>query len=248
MSGIQQLGSFGSGILYATPSGSNATPLQIGALQDVSADLSRTVKSLYGQYQQPLATGGGELKASLKAKMGYINAAVYANLFYGVAISTGTVSLAQNEPHSVPASTPWTVTVTNGATFAKDLGVSYANGNPLTVVASGPTVGQYSVNTTTGVYTFATADANANVLISYEYTVAASGSTVTVGTVLQGVQPIITVDLYRGYNGTGERHRFWATTCSKLSIPTKMADFGISEMDFEAYVDSQGRFHTIYTD
>lgn len=246
MSGITQLGSFGSGILYATPSGANATPLQIGALQDVSADLSRTTKQLFGQNQQPLAIGAGELKASLKAKMGFINAGVYASLFYGVSTSTGTVSLAQNEAHSVPASTPWTVTVTNSAQFSKDLGVTYANGNPLTQVASGPTAGQYSVSA--GVYTFATADANANVLISYEYTAASSGTTVSVGTILQGQQPIITVDLYRGYNGTGERHRFWAAVCSKLTIPTKMADFGISELDFDCFVDSQNRFHTIYTD
>lgn len=248
MSGITQLGTFGSGILYATPSGANATPVQFGALQDISADLSRTIKSLYGQNQQPLAIGAGELKATGKAKMGYINAGIYANLFYGVPISSGTVSLAQNESHSVPASTPWTVTVTNGATFAKDLGVTYANGNALTQVASGPTVGEYSVNTTTGVYTFAAADANAAILISYEYTVASSGSTVTVNSVLQGVQPIITIDLYRGYNNTGERHRFWACVCSKLSMPTKMADFAISELDFEAFLDSQNRFHTIYTD
>ncbi len=246
MSGITQLGSFGSGILYATPSGATATPIQLGALQDVSADLSRTVKSLYGQNQQPLAIGAGELKASLKAKMGFINAAVYANLFYGVSIATGTVSLAQNEAHNVPSATTYTVTVTNSTTFAKDLGVTYAGGNPLTLVASAPAAGQYSV--AAGIYTFAAADASAPVLISYEYTNSTSGSTVSVGTVLQGVQPIITVDLYRGANGTGERHRFWATTCSKLSIPTKMADFGISELDFEAYVDSQGRFHTIYTD
>jgi len=246
MPGITQLGSVGSGILYATPSGANQTPLQFGALQDIGTDLSRTVKSLYGQNQQPLAIGAGEIKASLKAKMGYINAAMYASLFYGVPISAGTVSLAQNEVHAVPASTPWTVTVTNSATFAKDLGVTYASGYPLTQVASAPAVGQYSV--AAGVYTFAAADANANILISYEYTVAASGSTVSVGTVLQGVQPTIIVDLYRGYNGTGERHRFWAAVCSKLSLPTKMADFAISELDFECFVDSQNRFHTIYTD
>jgi len=246
MPGISQLGSFGSGIMYATPSGANATPLQLGALQDISADISRTVKSLYGQNQQPLAIGGGEIKAAVKAKMGFINADVYANVFYGVSASTGTVALAANEAHSVPASTPWTVTVTNSANFAKDLGVTYANGNPLTQVASGPTAGQYSVSA--GVYTFATADASAAVLISYEYTNAASGSTVAAGAILQGVQPIITLDLYRGYNGTGERHRFWAAVCSKLTIPTKMADFAISELDFECFLDSQGRFHNIYTD
>jgi hypothetical protein len=244
MSGLTQLGSFGSGILYATPSG--GTPTQFGALQDVSVDLSRTTKTLYGQFQQPLAIGGGELKASGKAKMGYINAGVYANLFYGVGLSSGTVSLAQNEPHSIPSATPYTVPVTNSATWVKDLGVTYANGNPLTLVASAPAAGQYSV--AAGTYTFAASEEGAAVNISYEYTNASSGSTVAVGQILQGVQPIITIDLFRGYNGTGERHRFWAAVCSKLSMPTKMADFGISEFDFECFCDSSGRFHNIYTD
>src|SRR5690242_4563626 len=99
------LASFGSGILYATPSGATPTPVQFGALQDVTVDLSRTTKTLFGQYQQPLAIGGGELKASGKAKMGYINGAIYANLFYGVTPSTGTVLLASNEAGTIPAAT-----------------------------------------------------------------------------------------------------------------------------------------------
>lgn len=238
--------SFGSGILYATPAGANATPLQFGALQDVTADESRTVKTLYGQYQQPLAVGAGEIKATIKAKMGYINAAVWANIYYGVTPSTGTLSLANNEAHSVPASTPYTVTVTNSATWANDLGVQYAGGAQLTQVASAPTAGQYSV--AAGVYTFAAADTGKSVVISYEYTQASVGSTVAVGTILQGVQPIITLDLYRGFNNTGERHRYWAAVCSKLSAPTKLADFAIHELDFECFTDSQGRFHNIYTD
>jgi hypothetical protein len=244
--GIQQLGSFGSGILYATPTGANATPIQFGALQDVSADFSRTIKSLYGQGQQALAIGAAQLKATGKAKMGYINSKIYSDLFYGVASATGTVKLAQNEPGSVPATTTYTITVANSATWSVDLGVTYAGGGLFTRVASSPTVGQYSV--ASGVYTFAAADASAAVLISYEYTVPATGSTLTIGSVLQGVQPIITIDLYRGYNGTGERHRLWACVCSKLSVPTKMADFGISELDFEAFLDASGRFHTVYTD
>lgn len=238
--------SFGSGILYATPSGANSTPIQFGALQDVTVDESRTVKTLYGQYQQPLAVGAGEIKATAKAKMGYISAAIWANLYYGVSPSTGTISLAANEPGTIPASTPWTVTVTNSATWANDLGVQFAGGQQLTRVASGPTTGQYSVSA--GVYTFATADANQAVMISYEYTQASVGNTVTVGTILQGVQPVITLDLYRGFNNTGERHRYWAAVCSKLSAPTKLADFAIHEMDFEMFTDSSGRFHNIYTD
>lgn len=242
------LPSFGSGILYATPSGANPTPVQFGALQDISIDLSRTTKSLYGQYQQPLAIGAGELKATGKAKMGYINGAVYASLFYGVTPSTGTVLLVSNEAGTIPASTPWTVTVANAATWTTDLGVTYAGQTaPLTRVASAPTTGQYSV--AAGVYTFSTADANKKVAISYEYTSASTGSTISVGRILQGVQPIITIDLYRGFNNTGIRERYWNCVCSKLSTPTKLADFGINEFDFEASADPvTGNYHTIYTD
>ena len=238
--------SFGSGVLYATPTGANATPIQFGALQDVTVDESRTVKTLYGQYQQPLAIGAGEIKATAKAKMGYISAAIWANLYYGVTPSVGTLSLAQNEAGTIPAASPWTVTVANSATWASDLGVQFAGGVQLTKVASGPTTGQYSV--AAGVYTFAAADTGKAVTISYEYTQASVGQTVAVGTILQGVQPIITLDLYRGFNNTGERHRYWAAVSSKLSAPTKLADFGINEMDFEMFTDSQGRFHNIYTD
>lgn len=246
MTGITQLGSFGSGILYATPSGANATPLQLGALQDVTTDISRTSKPLFGQAQQALAIGAAQLKLTGKAKMGYISAAVYASIFYGVSIATGTVKMASNEPGTVPATTTYTVTVLNAATWSTDLGVQYANGSAFTKVASAPAAGQYSVSA--GIYTFAAADASAAVFISYEYTSASTGSTVTVGSIQQGVQPIITVDLYRGYNGTGERHRLWACIVNKLSAPTKMADWGISELDFEAQLDTSGRYHTIYTD
>ena len=245
-SGLTQYGSFGSGILYATPNTANATPIQFGALQDVSTDMSRTIKSLYGQGQQALAIGAAQLKITGKAKMGFINASVYGDLFYGVSRSTGTVKLVQNEAGTVPAVSTYIVTTVNSATWVNDLGVNYAGGNVFTKVASSPAAGQYSV--AAGVYTFAAADASAAVLISYEYTAAGVGTTMAVGSILQGVQPVITIDLYRGYNGTGERHRLWACVASKLSIPTKMADFGISEIDFEAFVDSSGRFHNIYTD
>lgn len=239
------IASFGSGLLWATPSGANPTPIQFGALQDVTIDESRTTKTLYGQYQQPLLIGAAEIKASGKAKMGYINAAVWGSLYYGVTPSTGTTSLSANEPGTIPT-TPYQVTVVNSATWVTDLGVQFSDGTQLTRVASGPTTGQYTV--AAGVYTFAAADTTKAVLISYEYTQASVGKTVTAGLILQGVQPIITIDLYRGFNGTGERHRYWAAVCSKLSAPTKMTDFGIHEFDFECFTDSLGRFHNIYSD
>jgi hypothetical protein len=58
----------------------------------------------------------------------------------------GQTLVANNEPHSVPASSPYTVTATNSATFGIDLGVRYAaTGIPLTNVASSPTIGNIRI-------------------------------------------------------------------------------------------------------
>lgn len=52
-----------------------------------------------------------------------------------------------------------------------DQGVTYANGTVLTYIATGtPGVGQYTINSTTGQYTFAVADAGQTILITYSYT------------------------------------------------------------------------------
>lgn len=83
------------------------------------------------------------------------------------------------EARTVPAPAgPYTITVTNAATYVADGGVTKA-GVAMTKVTAAPTVGQYSVNTATGVYTFAAADANVAVVITYRYTLAPALYTVT---------------------------------------------------------------------
>lgn len=92
--------------------------------------------------------------------------------------TTGGFSGSLGQSYSVPASSPYTVTPTvpGSGVWSADAGVSYAStGVQLTPVASGPTVGQYSVSA--GVYTFAAADEGAALLISFLYTT--PGSTVS---------------------------------------------------------------------
>lgn len=70
---------------------------------------------------------------------------------YGVSVA---------ETHSVPANPgPYTVTVTNASTFSCNQSVAYASGTLLTQVTGTPATGQYSVDSSTGVYTFAAGDA-----------------------------------------------------------------------------------------
>ena len=237
--------SFGSGLLFATNTAANSTPVQFGTLQDVTLDISRTIKELYGQGQFAVAIGAAQQKITGKAKVGQVNGQLYNDLFFGGTSATGQTLLAYNEAGSVPATTSYIVTVVNSATWVEDQGVLYAaTGLPFKKVASAPTIGQYSV--AAGVYTFAAADASAAVLISYTWTSASVGNTITTGNPLQGVQPTFTMIVQRQYNGVQESFKLWSCIASKLSLPTKMADWGITELDFSCFADSAGRTITPY--
>ena len=79
----------------------------------------------------------------------------------------------ESEAAAVPAA-PGPYNVSVAAPFgpwATDAGVSYANGNPLIEVAANPAAGEYAVSG--GVYSFAAADAGANLFISYGFIPAA---------------------------------------------------------------------------
>lgn len=240
--------SFGSGVLIAKASGTNQQAVIFGALQDVTLELSGKTDKLRGQSQFPLAAARSEMDITAKAKIGYIAGPIYTSLYFsGASPTAGTTSLAYGEAHAVPASTPFTVTVTNSATWATDYGVVFtATGVPLTPVTSAPTTGQYSV--AAGVYTFAAADTGLAVQVSYAYTQATAGSTIVVPNSLQGVQPVFSVILQRSYNNVGERFLLSNCIAGKLSLPTQMAKFAISEVDFEAFSPNGGSPLTIYTD
>ncbi len=82
---------------------------------------------------------------------------------YAVTAESATVPAAPG-PYSVTAAVPF-------GPWASDSGVTYANGLALTPLAGNPSAGQYAV--ASGVYTFAAADAGANVLLSYGFIPAA---------------------------------------------------------------------------
>lgn len=239
---------FGSGILIAKPAGGGA--IAFGALQDVSLEINAKTEVLRGQHQFPDEAARSEMDVTAKAKFGYISGSIYASLYFGATATTGTVKMAYNEPATIPATPgPYTVTVVNAANFSDDYGVTYtATGDPLQEVASAPAQGQYSFNSTTGVYTFAAADQGAGVQITYTYKNTAAGSTIIVPNNLQGVQPKFSVLLQRSYNGVGERILINSCIAGKLTLPTTMGKFAISELDLQAFAPNGTSPFTIYTD
>ena len=238
---------FGSGVLVGTPSG--GAPVQFGTLQECSVDFAFTTKALMGQYQFPVAVARGAGKITGNAKFANIDGTLFNEIFFGQTGSTGQKFWSYNEAGTVPASSPYTVTVTNSAHFDEDLGVQYyASGLRLLQVASGPTVGQYSVSA--GVYTFAAADEGKAVLISYSYTSTASGLNTVIANKLMGIAPTFQIDFYNtnpNVAGAQWSLRLYACMSSKLTLASKLEDFTIPEMGFEAFCNAANNLGEINT-
>ncbi|MBF6560537.1 MAG: hypothetical protein IVW56_09620 [Candidatus Binataceae bacterium] len=236
--------SFGVGALWGERTdvtGTGIGPRQFGRLQDISVTFDFTDKPLYGQSQFPVAIARGQGKITFNAKFAQILGNLYSDLFFGSSPAAGQFGVTQLEAAAVPATTPYTVTVANAATFNDDLGVVYAaTGLAFQRVTTPTTAGQYSVNAATGVYTFSAADESAAVLISYTYNVSATGFKTTISNQLQGTTPTFKLTLFETYQGLGQALRLNACIASKLMLPNKIDEWAISELDGSAFADASG--------
>src|SRR5712664_1470615 len=111
---------FGTGSLFAVPTGSNQQPVIFAALQDFTLDVTATLKELFGRYEYPLTVGRGTIKMTGKAKTANFNANMFNAGFFGQSVVSGTLSTAVDEAQTVTANA---ATATNGANYKADLGV-----------------------------------------------------------------------------------------------------------------------------
>lgn len=234
---------FGSGASWAIDSGANPTPSQFGILQDAGVEFTRSVKELVGTYAFPVAIGVGTGKISCKAKNARMSGRLM-NMFFNGTKAAGQTSVAQDEAGTIPPSAgPYTITVANSANFTEDLGVYFTlTGIPLVRVASGPATGQYSV--AAGVYTFAAADAELAVKISYTYAISGTGEKVTITNPLIGVATTFKSVLTQSFNSKRNTLTLNAAVFTKFGWATKLEDFAMKDLDFSAFADSSNNIGT----
>ena len=77
-------------------------------------------------------------------------------------------------------------------------------------------------------------------MISYTYTVTSSGQEVKITNQLMGILPTFKATFYTTYQGKGTALRLNACAANKLSLPTRLDDWTIEELDFMAFADSSG--------
>jgi hypothetical protein len=236
---------FGVGQLFIVPPGANPTPVNVGTLKDISIDISRDVKELVGSYAFPEDVALGKGKITGKAKSGRIQAGLIAAILAGSTTSTGQTAAANNEISNIP-STPYQVTALNGATFVQDGGVyDYTAGKWLSVVASAPATGQYSV-TALGVYTFAAANTTHQVGLYYTYTMV-TGNNIDLNNVLMGQATIFQLNAFNTYGGKQFGYKLWAVVFPKLSLAGKQDDYTEVDLEFQAFTDTNNNVINVYT-
>ncbi len=245
---------FGTGTLIAKRTDTaNTPPFMFGVLQGVSLDFDQKLESLTGQNKVAVALSDGELKITGKAKFARLQMTLFNNLFIGQAAGSGGLEMTSTgESATVPSSSSYIYVVANASlTPLEDFGVFYqSNGVQLIPVASSPTVGEYTFNTSTGTYTFAAADAGAALYVYYTY-MATSGNKLTYANQLMGTAPIFEVYFKTTTSNFGAPKdvtiKLNACKSSKLSLSFTNQKFTIPEFDFQAMADASGNVFTLTT-
>ena len=246
---------FGLGQLIVVP-GTNtplvrATPVMVGTLQDVSVNIDYDLKELWGNSQFPVDVARGKAKITGKAKSGQLGSGLIASVLSGSTTGAGRKKGIYQEARTPAANT---TTAVNGATYFEDLGViNTVTGLAMTrmpdaTLQASLTAGQYTVAPATGVYNFATADANPPVLISYSYTVAGSGITTTLTNQLLGTSTNYVLELFNSFKSRDYGMRLNAITIPKLDFGFAQDNYGMADIDFSAFADSTGTVATIFTE
>jgi hypothetical protein len=235
---------FGAGRFFGINNVANPTPMRAYVVQDQSIDFKINTKSLSGENKLPVAVAAGDMTVTGKVTLGANNARLFADLMFNVGSSVGSTIEQEREAASIPT-TPFQVTVANAAHFTVDLGVTLASDGTVFVrVASSPAAGQYSVVVATGIYTFNTADTGKNIVISYLYTNATLGETLTVINTLQGPAGAFTGVMVFPY-GT-EQDVLTLNNCIATDggIATKQGDYAKPSFGFMSATDSSDTLGT----
>jgi hypothetical protein len=257
---------FGAGRARLIPAG-GGQPVELGVVQSASVELKVDLKELRGPYRYPIQIADGKGTASGKVNFAQFWPETLAALLGGTQ-SNGAQHAAVGETHTVGA-TPFHVTLANATTLvagSEVVGVIDATGNPVwyTRVTSGSEAsssvagqanGAYSINTSTGVLTFASADTLLTVIVSYEYTVTSDINSNTVALQQVGMNTATTFQLTligvaakNGFTNQSQQFlvQFNACLAPSIKFDMKLDDWTYQDLDFQAYIDASGNLGSLY--
>jgi hypothetical protein len=178
--------------------------------------------------------------------------------------SAGAPNAAIAESHTIPASTPYTVPLTNASTMVAGSEIvvvtvagqalfytRVAAGMEAAATAAAPTSGKYSI--ASGILTFVTGDAGETVQITYLYTpVSNTGTTVAIQQVGMNTAPTFELTLIglgkNIYTNAAQQFIVRMNSClaPSLSLGFKLDDFTSLDVDYQAFIDANGNLGSFY--
>ena len=244
---------FGTGGASFNPSAINAallanpTPLTPALIQETSIDFKAGNKKLYGRNQWAVDVARGQIDATGKGKIGSTDPIFLNQVYFGMPVTSGsTVRQVINESHAPGA----TVTIAPPTgTFNENLGViNGTTGDPFIMIPSGtPAIGQYSVNASTGVYTFASGETATSVQISYKYNDPTSGSTIVISSQVNGYSPEFELNLFNTYRSRTFGLQMFRCKMTDMSLATKQNDYWMADFSFDICANDAGLVGSLYT-
>jgi hypothetical protein len=238
---------FGTGAVYNITDDNAPGSEMLAILQEASLNAKATTKDLFGQGLLPVDSGDSNVEVSGKAKLAALSLGVL-QLVLGGDISTG-MKAAIDENAVIPANPgPYTIAVAHAADFDADGGVIFkVTGKRLQRVAAAPATGEYSVNVATGTYTFAAADKDLAVVISYIYEVV-TGKKLTVKNSPAGKTKKCRTFLFNERDGKMFGVDLFAVRYNEVGIATKQGDFWMTDVSFKAFCNAADELCAFYAD
>lgn len=246
--------SYNTGFMYGIPSRSisggdvDTTPLYVGGLKSVNVDTSLDVETVKGQLRFPVAAASKVARMVVRASEAQISGRAMAQMYLGLQpVATGALKEIRLDT-TIPATGPYTITVTPAAgTITADLGALLA-GVPMTYTPGTIAAGAYKwalASQGRAVWTFSSAQAGKAVTL--KYLVSVGGTSSTISNTFRGRAPELKLVLVRSW--AGQQSILTLNRCVPIhfAFQTALEDFGAQNVEFEVLGDLNGVIGTIST-
>lgn len=258
---------FGAGRAHIIPA-QGGQPVELGVVQSASLELKVDLKDLRGPFRYPVQVADGKGTAQGKINFALFWPETLTSLLSGTS-STGAPQAIVGEAHTIPSSSTYTVTLGQPTLLvagSEIVTVIDATGNPVyynrvaaSSEASSSTAGQaqgaYSINNSTGVLTFASADAGLSIMVNYLYTPASGVNSNTIALKQIGMNTATTFKLRlmgtsarNGYTNQSQQFIVELNSCllPSLKMDFKLDDWTYLDLDFQAFIDAFGNLGNLY--
>lgn len=211
---------FSMGIAWAQPQLGAAilTPTPFALLGSSKCSGKQKVEYLRGQYEAPIAAGGGETDNTIEISSMDVRASMLSAIFGGITTTTGGKLPIISEAAVAPA-TPFQILPAQAALFVEDADIlDFTAGKWLTKVANGvtPTTGQYTT-TTSAVFT-------GSITTTVLTVTALASGTIQLGTVLTGTGVTAGTTVTALGTGTGGVGTYTVSVSGAVSSTTMTAN------------------------